>query len=141
MSRRPPKAVRPPVPSPRSRGLAFVACGVVGAAALVPLAMDPWGYNPFGPMKAFVLALCAAVVAIGVSLDRTLLATLVSRLQASWVARAAAVIWAVIVLSTIFSIDVRQSLVGSYPEYQGVLTWLAVTVIAELLSPLMPLMK
>jgi O-antigen ligase len=103
----------------------------VGAAAVVPVAMDPWGYNPFGPMKALVLAACAAAVAIGLCLDRELLATtLVARLRASWMARAAGIVWVVILLSTIFSINPRQSFVGSYPEYQGVLTWLAVTVIA-----------
>ena len=130
MPRRPPKAVKPPARSTRSRGLILVACGVVGAAVIVPLAMDPWGYNPFGPLKALVLAACAAAVAIGLSLDRDLLATLIVRLRASWVARAAGVVWVVVLLSTIFSVDPRQSLVGSYPEYQGVLTWLAVTVIA-----------
>lgn len=127
MSRRPPKAAKPPA---RSLGRSLAAYGVVGAAAIVPLAIDPWGYNPFGPLKAFVLAVCAAAVAIGLSLDSGLLATLVARLRASWVARAAGILWVVIVLSTIFSVDVRQSIIGSYPEYQGVLVWLAVTVVA-----------
>lgn len=107
-----------------------MAWGVVGAAAVVPLCIDPWGYNPFGPLKVLVLAACAAAVAIGLSLDGDLLATLMARLRASKVAWSVGILWAVILLSTVMSIDPRQSIVGSYPEYQGVLTWLAVTVVA-----------
>lgn len=102
----------------------------MGAAALVPLAMNPWGYNPFGPLKVLVLAACALSVAVGLALDRDLLAGLIARLQASRVAWGAGALWAIVALSTLVSVDPRQSVTGSYPEYQGVLAWLAVTVIA-----------
>lgn len=92
--------------------------------------MNPWGYNPFGPLKALVLAACAAAVALGLFLDRDLLAALVARLKASRMSWAVGIVWTVIVLSTLMSVDPRQSILGSYPEYQGVLTWLAVTVVA-----------
>lgn len=127
MSRRPPTA---PVAPVRSHGLALVALGVVGAAAAVPLAMNPWGYNPFGPVKALVLAACALSVAVGLAVDRDLLRGLTTRLRESRVVWSAGVLWVVIALSTVLSVDAPRSIIGSYPEYQGVLAWLAVTVIA-----------
>lgn len=105
-------------------------CAVVGAAALVPLAMDPWGFNPFGPFKVLVLAVCATSAAVGLALDRDLLRTLMDRLRASWVAWSVGALWVVVLLSTLMSVAPVQSIIGSYPEYSGVLTWLAVTVIA-----------
>jgi O-antigen ligase len=107
-----------------------VLWGVVAAAALVPLAMDPWGFNPFGPAKAFVLAACALSVAIGLVLDRDFSGGLVATLRTSWIGWCVGALWFLIVLSTVVSIDPLRSIAGSYPEYSGVITWLAVTTIA-----------
>jgi O-antigen ligase len=117
-------------PAARSFAFILVSIGVVGAAAGVPLATDPFGYNPYGPSKALALALCAASVALGLAIDRDLLGHLTKRLMGSKVAWAAGALWLIIALSTLMSIDPLRSLIGSYPEYQGVLAWLAVTVIA-----------
>ena len=117
-------------PAARSVGLTLVSIGVAGAAAVVPLAMDPIGYNPYGPSKALVLALCAALVAVGLAIDRDLLRDLAKRLMGSKVAWGAGALWLIIALSTLMSVDPLRSVIGSYPEYQGVLAWLAVTVIA-----------
>ncbi len=115
--------------SEAGKGSGFVTAGVVGAAAVVPLAFNPWGFNPFGPAKVFVLAACALLVAIGLALASRRTSGLVSGLWTSWIARFVLALWFLIILSTIVSIDPLGSLFGHYPEYSGVVTWLAVTTI------------
>jgi hypothetical protein len=91
--------------------------------------MNPWGYNPFGPIKALVLFACATSVVLGLALDRGLAGNLLARLRKSPVAWSVAALWAIIALSTLMSVTPLQSLLGSYPEYSGVLVWFGVTVI------------
>lgn len=111
-------------------GSRLIASGVVGSVAAVALAMNPSGYNPFGPPKAFALVVCALLVAIGLALDPVPRRRLIASFRDSWVPRIAAGLWVLIACSSVVSTVPAQSLSGSYPEYMGVIAWLAATVIA-----------
>lgn len=104
--------------------------GVLLAFAGVPLAMNPWGYNPFGPPKAFLLSLAALLVSIGFVLDPAPVWAAGKRLQDSSIGQASIVLGGLFVVATATSVDVRQSIVGSYPEYQGVLALAGYCLIA-----------
>jgi O-antigen ligase len=94
--------------------------GVLIAIVGVPAAMDPWGYNPYGPPKLMVLMVAAAVIAVGLALDRNAARRARAALGGSkfaWVALATAGLAS---LSVATSLDPVRSLVGSYAEYQGI---------------------
>lgn len=91
--------------------------------------MAPWILGPFGPPKVLVLFACAACVAGGLALDAELLHTLIGRLRVSKVAWAAGALWLIVLLSAALSVDPLRSLIGSYGDYAGLLSFLAATVI------------
>jgi O-antigen ligase len=104
--------------------------GLFAGIALVPVAMFPGAYNPFGVPKAFVLAAAATLATVGMLWER--------RLRPVWpgdrihrLAVSALVALPVLALAaTVFSIDRSQSLTGHYPDYQGLLSLLAYGVLA-----------
>jgi len=108
----------------------MIAVGVVGAAAAIPLAIAPGGYNPFGPLKAALLAFSCAAVLAGVALEpgaaMRSLRTVASH-KATWFLGGYGL---VTLLATVTSLDVRASILGSYPDYQGLLALLMYVVVA-----------
>jgi len=107
----------------------LVAVGVVGAVAAIPLAMTPGGYNPFGPLKAVLLAFSCAAVLAGMALEpgaaiRSMRA--VAGHKATWFLGGYAL---VTLLAAVTSLDVRASILGSYPDYQGLLAFLMYVII------------
>jgi O-antigen ligase len=82
--------------------------------------MDPWGHNLFGPAKVTLLALGAAIVCFGLALQSEAVASLSRRSFARWPVRMALAFAALVCLSAVLSVEPRLSLIGTYPEYQGV---------------------
>ncbi len=103
--------------------------GLVGAVAGTPLVMAPWGLNPFGPVKLFVLCLSAALVAVGVALDRRALARVAAAFNRP-AGLALLTIAGLFVLSTGLAADPRAALLGTYPGYESGLLALACMVVA-----------
>ncbi|MDO8964172.1 MAG: O-antigen ligase family protein [Coriobacteriia bacterium] len=95
--------------------------GVLLGAPGVALAIAPGGYNPFGPVKAAVLLLACALAAAGLALDPDRTLGALERLRRRWVAWTGFALVFVAALATATSIDPAQSLIGHYPEYQGLL--------------------
>ena len=106
-------------------GERLVLAGVVVAGFGVAVAMLPGGYNPFGPIKALVLLCGCACVAIGFALQPALPASALRRAFAQRGAWPAFGLIGLACLATLTAIDPSQSLVGHYPEYQGLLLLLA----------------
>jgi O-antigen ligase len=99
----------------------LLAAGVLLGSFGVAVAMAPGAYNPFGPVKAFVLLLAAALVAAGLAGRPDLLRdawAAARKLPAVW---ASAALLLIAALATITSVDPWQSLIGHYPEYRGLL--------------------
>lgn len=118
----------------QERGRSGVEAFVIAlAAAGVPIAMAPGAYAPFGPLKAIVLSLAAALAALAVIRngpvsagdDRAGIAVRVC----GWCALALA---ALLVLSTVMSPLPLRALVGAYPEYQGLASMLAALTVGAL---------
>lgn len=102
-----------------SAGGRMLTAGLALAIAGVPFAMDPTGYNLFGPVKGVVLALSAATCAMALALDPAPLVAawrVLRRSPAMWAAAALAVL---VAISTATSLNPLRSLTGGYPEYAG----------------------
>lgn len=99
--------------------------GVLIGVGGVPAAMWVGCRNPFGPPKLAVLAAAAALVCIGLALDADARSRLIMIARLSPVAWTFAGLVSVGMLATITSVDVRQSLLGNYPDYRGMLTVVA----------------
>jgi O-antigen ligase len=108
----------------------LVIAGVVLGGIGVCLAIAPGGYNPFGPVKALVLLIAAAVVTAGLALDRESLSSGIERTRKQPVAWVASAFVLIALLATWTSIDRSQSAFGHYPEYQG----LALLLLAVLIG-------
>ena len=107
------------------RGRLFVLVGVLLAVFGTAISMIPGGYNPFGPAKAFVLMCAITAIAAGVALSPELALGLARRARSTRGVWAAVALLGVAVLATVMSIAPEQSLVGHYPEYQGLVLLLA----------------
>ncbi len=113
-----------------TRAQLIIAIGVGGACAVVPMSMAPGGYNPFGPIKAVLLALSVAAVLAGMALEpgaaiRSI--RIVAARKATWFLGGYVLLG---VLATLTSLDMRASVLGSYPDYQGVLALVMYLVVA-----------
>jgi O-antigen ligase len=86
--------------------------------------------NPFGPPKALVLALGAALALAGLALDTDATASIGSTLRRSRLAWAAAALVGIAVLSTATALDVRLAFIGGYPDYRGLLSVIAYAALA-----------
>lgn len=121
-------------PRPRHEGASIarylVLAGVVLGGIGVSLAIAPGGYDPFGPVKALVLLIAAAVVATGLALDRAILVEAIGRALKQPLAWVAAAFVLIALAATWTSIDRSQSAIGHYPEYQG----LALLLLAALIG-------
>lgn len=105
--------------------------GVLAATCLVPLAVDPFGYNPFGPVKTFVLCVACTVILAGLALAPDLVTVAWPMVRLSLPAKLFGAFLTLTLVSMLVSIEPLQSLVGSYPEYQGVLALIAYLVVAS----------
>jgi len=103
---------------------------VLAGVMLVPAAMYTIGRSPFGPPKMTMLSLAAALVLIGLLLDRSAADELVAVCRRSRIAWVAGAILGIAVLATVTAIDRRQALLGSYPDYRGLMTVFACAIIA-----------
>ena len=106
---------------PAMSGRAFVLAGVSVATFGTAITMLPGGYNPFGPAKAFVLLCALTAVGIGFALSPELAVSAARRGVRAHGVWAAGALLGVAALATAMSIAPEQSLVGHYPEYQGLL--------------------
>ena len=111
-----------------SPGVRVTLVGLVLVLA-VPLAVDPLGYNPFGPAKALLLGIAAALVLVGLLLDPIGRVEPDSKVALSLGIAAAAYV-GITALSVITSVDPLRSIVGSYPEYQGLVSLTLYVVVA-----------
>ncbi|MCG2806745.1 MAG: O-antigen ligase family protein [Coriobacteriia bacterium] len=108
----------------------LIAAGVVAGCAVVPAIMSSGGYNPFGPAKAALLAFSVAAVLAGMALEP---ARARGAIRALAVSKASWFLGGYVLLSllaTLSSLDVRASVFGSYPEYQGVVALLGSLILA-----------
>jgi len=106
-------------------GKRLLAVGVIVSTFGVAVTMLPGAYNPFGPAKAVALLLGCTCVAAGLLLAPDLATRALRRSLAQRGAWAGWALIAVTMLATFTSLDPSQSLVGHYPEYQGLLLLLA----------------
>lgn len=100
------------------------------AAAGVPLTISFWGYSPYGPPKAAVLMALAAVVCVAISRDRPATARLTSALARSRLAWALGALLALAGLAALTSPEPDQSLLGTYPDFRGLVTLTALAAVA-----------
>ena len=114
-------------PAPRAETIVLVGVMVATFGAVV--AMLPGGYNPFGPIKALVLLAGAALCAIGLAIEPRMATRATSRAIAQRAAWPAFSLIAVAAIATATSIDPSQSLIGHYPEYQGLLLLLVASFV------------
>lgn len=108
----------------------LIAAGVVAGCAVVPAIMSSGGYNQFGPVKAALLAFSVAVVLAGMALEPARARDAIRALatsKASWFLGGYVLLS---LLATLSSLDVRASVFGSYPEYQGVVALLGSLILA-----------
>lgn len=103
--------------SSRISRLALVA-GLAGAVMVVPLAVAPWGYNPFGPPKLLVLCISAALAAVGIALDPVASSRLAGALRRPPVL-VLGVLSGLFVLASMLADDPRAALFGAYPGYEA----------------------
>lgn len=112
---------------------ASVCLGVAGVA----LAMDPWSFNPFGPVKLACTLGAAALGCFGVALSAT------ARLRIGQVsvepsARFISIVLGLAVISLLTAVDRRAAILGRYPGYIGLVAlacWVALTATAAGIDP------
>lgn len=106
-----------------------IRAGLAASVAGVPLALWPWGFNPFGPAKVAVLAFSAFAIALGVALDPAARSRLHGLTRFTPV-RALAAVGVIAVLAAVVSADVQTAFQGSYPGYEAGLIALAAAACA-----------
>lgn len=104
--------------------------GVLGA----PLAMSPGAYNPFGPIKIVVLSVSAALVMIGALFSINSADRISSRYLRSPVGVALCLYLLALVGGTVLSPLPGVSLLGRYPDAQGLMTYLMYVVVGSALA-------
>lgn len=124
-------ASRPRVGSGRlSSGERLIAVGVLVSTFGVAVAMLPGAYNAFGPIKSLALLCGGACVALGFSLQPSLATGALGRAIVQRGVWPGLGLLGLACLATITSIDPSQSLVGHYPEYQGLLLLMSSALVA-----------
>ena len=96
-------------------GRLLVSVGLGLAVAGVPLAHYPWGYNAYGPVKLTLLSISCVLMLLGVLLDRGSAQGVMHALRSSTLLWVATALVAIASLSLITSVEIRQSVLGSYP--------------------------
>ncbi len=115
--------------SGRSSADRILIAGILVATCGVPLAFDPLGYNLFGAAKLFTLCAGCTVILVGLSMLPDALPSVFARGRRLLQLLLLAAFLVLTIISTATALDPMQSLVGSYPEYQGVLTFCAYLVV------------
>lgn len=106
-------------------GATVLETGVLLGGLGVCLAVQSASFNPFGPIKALTVALGVTLVFLGFALDPARVVRGLARLGRVRASLAVPAFLLVGVLATATSLDAEQSIVGHYPEYQGLLLVLA----------------
>jgi putative inorganic carbon (HCO3(-)) transporter len=102
----------------------IVELGWLSVAVCVPLAVNPWGHDPFTPIKVALLRAAVWTMVVVWALD----AIRNPREPVGWrspLAPAAAVLAVVVVAATLLAVNPRLSLWGSAARGQGMLTLLS----------------
>lgn len=114
----------------------LLEAGVLIACCALPAVMLPGGSNPFGPVKALVLSLGVLCVVLSFALEPRTAAIGFARLRERRSSWALAAFAGLTLLSSAVSLDPAGSLRGTYPEYQGVIAFLAYLMIAFAIASL-----
>lgn len=112
-----------------TRGRALVAHGVIAASFVVPLVFAPGLGSGFGPVKALVLALATLAVLVGAVLDPAIPRHAVQLVRTSRMLQVGAGLLALGALSSLASGQMRDALIGGYPDYRGLLSLVAFSVV------------
>lgn len=115
---------------PASLAEKLLLVGLAVASFGVPLAFAPGLGSGFGPPKALVLTLGVLVALVAAVLDRTLVASAVRLVRTSRLLQVGAGLLALGAVSALASGDLRASVVGSYPDYRGLLALVAWSIVA-----------
>lgn len=114
----------------RAGGGILLAVALVAGPIVSALAIAPGSSSPFGPPKLFALWCACAFAAFTLYKLRSATVTAIAHARhdpAVWLFSG---LFALTVASTATSIDVRTSIVGLYPEFRGLLLFLASTILA-----------
>lgn len=103
----------------------LLTIGVLLGGFGVGLAFLLGGQNPFGAPKFLTLMTAAVLVAFGFALDPSRLASTWMLLKSSRLAWTVAAGTGITVLATFTALDVRQALLGNYPDYRGLVSVVA----------------
>ena len=103
--------------------------GVASGALLVPSVFWFGLRNAFGPPKALVLAVAATFVLVGLAMKPGALPEAADRVRRSPLAWAIGALCVLGTVSTLTAIDVRQAILGSHPDYRGLLMVLACAIV------------
>ena len=111
----------------------MLEAGWLAAAVAVPLAFNPWGFNGFELPKALLLRAIVLLMGMGALLgagERLSGSRPVSlRRGPTGMTWSAVALGLVMALATVFSVNPRASLWGSYERQQGLLTLLAYLIL------------
>lgn len=119
------------MPAPRSVEVAqrLVLSGVLLAGFAVPVVFTPGLGSGFGPAKAALLAVSVLAILSAAALDGSLARDALALLRTSRIAQAGAALLALAFVSTAFSADLRAAVAGSYPDYRGLLSLVAFSLV------------
>ncbi len=97
----------------------FIAFLVIAFLFLMPVAFNPWGYSGYSLIKTFVLysIALASFVVYGLSALKLGYIAIPKPFIPSMFVLAS------IMLSTVFSINIKTSIVGEYTRFEGLITW------------------
>jgi len=96
---------------------------------VVPLAVAPWGYNPFGPAKLLMLCISAALAALGITLDPIAMSRIADALRRPPVMLLGVLI-GLFLLASLLADDPRAAVLGAYPGYEAGLLALGAMLVA-----------
>ncbi|MDR3686818.1 MAG: O-antigen ligase family protein [Coriobacteriia bacterium] len=129
-SKAPKKAAQAsPASAPLTAGGVVLELGVLLGGLGVCLAMQPTSFNPFGPIKALVVALGVTLALVGMALESGRTARAAARLGRVRASFAVPALLLVGALATVTSVDPQRSILGHYAEYQGLLLVVAAALI------------
>ncbi len=115
-------------------GVSLIELGWLTAAFLVPVVVNPWGHNPFVPIKVSVLRSLAWAMLVVWALE-TIRAPTERRIRwHSPIAAPGAILAAVMIAATLFGVNPMFSVWGSAVRGQGLLTLLSYCVLGGLVA-------
>lgn len=118
-----------PVPNSIRAARTLLLSGVLLAGFGVPVIFAPGLGSGFGPAKAVLLALSVLSILLAAALDGSLVRDAIAMLRTSRIAQVGAALLALAAISTAFSADIRAAVIGSYPDYRGLLSLAAFSVV------------